>query len=179
MRLMSLVRLSIALVTCACDTSSGGSSSPTDSGTGSMGSGGAGQVDPCTLLSDAQVESVLPGHDAGMVAHAGPSLIDGVNAYQCSYANANVEVFSVVLNIAVDQAHFVKIEPDWSGLAGATIGQDVAVGDRGYLYGEADDLKLTATRGLTVIDLELLATKASDRSAPLVAAGQAVAAKVR
>lgn len=54
-----------------------------------------GPLDPCTFLTRQQVETVLPGHDGGMVIHSGGSLVAGVDAYQCFYSNQAADVFTV------------------------------------------------------------------------------------
>ena len=144
----------------------GSSSSPTASATV--------QIEPCKLLTKEQVATVLPNHDGGSVAHAGPSLIPGVSAYQCSYLNPDMGLFTVILNVAVDQERFADIKPSFS----MTTVTKVPVADGGWMRGDSDDFKLTAAKGLTVIDLELMAPGADKKSAALVALGQAVAAKL-
>jgi hypothetical protein len=124
--------------------------------------------DPCKLLTKAQVETVLPHNDGGMVVHSGGSLIAGVDAYQCSYSNDAADVFTVVLNVTVDDQHFDKIRPHFE----ADEATKVPVGAGGWLRGDPNDLKLTAVRGRTVLDLELLATDAKAKGPALVALAQ-------
>lgn len=130
--------------------------------------------DPCKLLTKAQVETVLPHNDGGMVVHSGGSLIAGVDAYQCSYANDAADVFTVVLNIAADDQHFDKIRPHFDADDAAR----VPVGEGGWLRGDPNDLKLTAVKGRTVLDLELLATGAKAKGPALIALAQAVIARL-
>ena len=130
--------------------------------------------DPCTLLTKAQVETVLPRNDGGMVVHSGGSLIAGVDAYQCSYSNDQADVFTVVLNVAVDDQHFDKIRPHFD----ADEVTRVPVGDGAWLRGDPNDLKLTAVKGRTVLDLELLATDAKAKGPELVALAQAAIARL-
>jgi hypothetical protein len=103
-----------------------------------------------------------------MVVHFGGSLIAGVDVYQCSYANDAADVFTVVLNVAVDDQHFDKIRPHFD----ADEATKVPVGEGGWLRGDPNDLKLTAVRGRTVLDLELLATDAKAKGPALVALAQ-------
>jgi hypothetical protein len=56
--------------------------------------------------------------------------------------------------------------------------RQVAVGDGGWLRGEDDDVKLTAIKGRTVIDLELMAPHARDKADALVELARVVAAKL-
>jgi len=132
------------------------------------------QIDPCTLLTRAQVATVLPNHDGGVVAHAGPALIQGVNAYQCSYADKEFNLLTVILNVAVDDKRFAEIRP------GSTITDEkqVPVADGGWVRGDPNDMKLTAVKGRTVIDLELMAPGAGGKIAALVALANAVAGKL-
>ena len=132
------------------------------------------QIDPCKLLNREQVATVLPDHDGGSVAHAGPALIEGVSAYQCSYLDKEFNLFTVILNVAVDDKRFADIKP------GSTITDEkkVAVADGGWIRGSPDDMKLTAVKSRTVIDLELMAPGAGGKAAALVALANAVAGKL-
>jgi hypothetical protein len=138
-------------------------------------SGGGGAVQPCQLLGAEQVATVLPGHDEGFVAKEGGSLIDGVDAYQCSYSNPDGDLLTVILNVAVDGERFEKIKP--SGFAMGSGARKLDVADGGWLRGEEDDMKATVLKGHTVIDLELLASDAGQRKDALVDLARAVAAK--
>ncbi len=68
-------------------------------------------MDPCALLSDAQVAEVLPGAKAGMNTHSGGSLIDGVDAYQCTWINDSADMLTVILNVARNAERFADIRP--------------------------------------------------------------------
>ena len=129
-------------------------------------------IEPCKLLSKEQVATVLPNHDGGFVAHAGGSLIKGVDAYQCSYSDPNDHIFTVVVNVAVDDKRFADIKPHFfSGEA-----TKVPVGEGGWLRGEPDDMKLTAVKGRAVLDLELLSPTAKQKEQALVALAKAAIA---
>jgi hypothetical protein len=129
-------------------------------------------LEPCKLLTRQQVETVLPQNDGGTVAHAGGSLISGVDAYQCSYMNEAVHIFTVIVNVAVDDRRFAEIRPHFD----AHEATRVAVGEGGWLRGEADDMKLTAVKGRSVLDLELLTPDAGTKSAALVTLARAAIA---
>jgi len=133
---------------------------------------GLGAIDPCKLLTRQQVETVLPKNDGGTVAHAGGSLIAGVDAYQCSYMNDAANIFTVIVNVAVDDRRFAQIRPHFA----ANEATRVAVGDGGWLRGEADDMKLTAVKGRSVLDLELLTPDAGTKSSALVTLARAALA---
>jgi hypothetical protein len=129
-------------------------------------------LDPCKLLSKAQVETVLPGNDGGEIAHSGGSLIAGVDAYQCSYTSKDIHIFTVIVNVAVDDRRFDEIKPHFmSGEA-----TKVPVGDGGWLRGEPDDMKLTAVKGRSMLDLELLSPDAGKKGSTLVTLAQAAIA---
>jgi len=132
------------------------------------------QLDPCKLLTREQVVTVLPNHDGGSVTHSGPALIQGVSAYQCSYLDKEFNLFTVILNVAVDDKRFADIKP------GSTVTdeQAVPVADGGWIRGSPDDMKLTAVKGRTVIDLELMAPGADGKTAALVALASAIAGKL-
>jgi hypothetical protein len=129
----------------------------------------APSLDPCKLLTKEQVATVLPNNDGGEIAHAGGSLIAGVDAYQCSYLDPKANVFSVVVNIAVDDQRFAKVRPHFA----SNEATKVPVGEGGWLRGEPDDMKLTAVKGRTVLDLELLAPTAGQKGPALVVLAQA------
>jgi hypothetical protein len=131
-------------------------------------------LDPCKLLTRAQVETVLPKHDGGTVAHAGGSLIRGVDAYQCSYMNEDVHIFTVIVNVAVDDRRFADIRPHFLSNEATR----VAVGEGGWLRGEPDDMKLTAVKGRSVLDLELLSPDAGTKRDALVALARAAIARL-
>jgi hypothetical protein len=151
-------------------------------GAGSAGSTGkvsgeapAAGIQPCKLLTAEQVATVLPNHDGGMVAHAGGSLIKGVDAYQCSYSNAVPNIFTVVLNVAVDDERFKEIKPSRSFHSDD---KKIDAGDAGWVYGSDDDMKVEVLKGRTVIDLELLAPRARGKSDALVGLARAVAQQI-
>jgi len=135
---------------------------------------GLRSLDPCKLLTREQVESVLPKNDGGTVAHSGGSLIRGVAASQCSYMNDAANIFTVIVNVAVDDRRFSAIRPHFS----ASEATRVAVGEGGWLRGEADDMKLTAVKGRSVLDLDLMAPDAGTKSSALVTLARAAIARL-
>ena len=129
-------------------------------------------LDPCKLLSAAEVAMALPKNDGGEIEHAGGSLVKGIDAYQCSYTSPDVHIFTVVVNIAADDKLFADLKPHFfRGEA-----TEVPVGTAGWLRGEPDDMKLTAIKGRTRLDLELLAPDAKVKGPVLVKLGQAAMA---
>jgi hypothetical protein len=130
-------------------------------------------IAPCELLTDEQVATVLPNHEPGDVDHAGPSLIDGINAYQCSYLDEEVNMLTVVVNVASTDELFAEIKPTMWGDNDA---QKISVGDGGWIRGEDDDMKVTVMKGRAVLDLELMAPGAKGKSAALVELAKAAAA---
>ena len=157
----------ISLLIVACGNSSKDSKSERSNSTG---------IAPCELLTPDQLETILPGHDEGFVAHAGGSLIKGVDSYQCSYSADNGGLFTVILTVAVDDKRFEKIKPDhWL----YSKDRKVNVGAGGWLFGEEDDMKLKAVKGHTVIKLELLANNAKDKADALIELASAIAQKIK
>jgi hypothetical protein len=159
----------------------GGNDPPGDPGPGAVTAQEApAKIQPCELLSDDQVETVLAEHDEGSVIKGGGSLIDGVDSYQCSYSNENGDLLTLVLTVAPDDERFSQIEPNPSTrreMYPDTF-RDVQVGDRGWVSGAADDMKVTAIKGHSVIDLELLASDAGEKADALVALASAVADRI-
>jgi hypothetical protein len=136
---------------------------------------GAADLKPCQLLTADQVTTVLPGHDEGFVAHAGGSLVEGVDAYQCSYTDSTSNILTVVVNRAADDARFETIKPDHVGEPDV---QKVGVADGGWVWGDDDDWKVQAVRGRSVIDIELMAPHAKQKSDQLVGIAGVVAAQL-
>lgn len=103
---------------CACAACGGGSPTP---GNVAQTSGAADDDDAfgiCRMLSADQVTSVLPGHDGGVVAHSGGSLMNGVDSYQCSYSSQYAGGFgllTLVVSVASTDEPFGQIKP--SGFA--------------------------------------------------------------
>jgi hypothetical protein len=141
----------------------------------------SGAIEPCGLLSAAQVATVLTDADDGFVAKAGGSLIDGVDSYQCSYSNPEADLFTVIVTVAVDDERFEDIERDPSiqrDIYSDTF-REVDVGDSAWLAGTPDDTKLTAIVGRAVVDLNLMTADAGKKADALVALGNAVVSRIR
>lgn len=134
-----------------------------------------GDLKPCELLTLAQVATVLPNSAPGWVAASGASLIPGVKSYQCTYINPATHGLTVIVTAAEDDAAFAKIAPSESRHEDD---KPAAIGDRGWVFGEADDLKVAAVKGRTLIDLELTAPGAGQKADALVELARAVAKKV-
>jgi hypothetical protein len=134
-----------------------------------------GDIKPCELLTPAQVATVLPKFAPGWVAANGESLITGVKSYQCSYIDPATNGLTVIVTVAVDDAAFEKIAPSKSMHEDH---RQVVIGDRGWVFGEEDDLKVAAVKGRTLIDLELMAPGAGRKADALVELARAVAKKV-
>ena len=131
--------------------------------------------EPCKLLSMAQVATVLPKSAPGWVAANGESLIPGVKSYQCSYIDPAMSGLTVIVTVAENDAAFEKIAPSKSRHEDH---RGVDVGDRGWVFGEPDDLKLAAVKGRTLVDLELTAPGAAAKADALVELARAVAKQV-
>jgi len=117
---------------------------------------------PCELFTSEQVSTVLPGHDEGFTAKSGGSLMKGVDSYQCSYTNDNTDLFTVIVHVAANEERFSWIKPD------LTLGTKIKLGDGGCLISESDELKLEASKGLKVIELDLIAPGAKEKSDALI-----------
>lgn len=180
-----MLRLGISVVfLCLSFAACGGGSgdgAETEGTAASESSGASAGIEPCDLLSAGQVATVLTDADEGFVAKAGGSLIEGVDSYQCSYSNPDTDLFTLILTVAVDDERFEDIEPNPSTRRDMFPDsfREVDVGDRGWVSGQPDDMKLTAIQGRTVIDLELMASDAGEKTEALTALGATVASQVR
>ena len=135
-------------------------------------------LDVCNLLSSEQVSTVLPGHDEGTIALSGGSLLKGVDAYQCSYAavaDNDVRLLTVVLNVASTDELFAEIKP--TGWVHEN-DEAISLGDGGWSRGEKENWKITVMKGRTVIDLELIAPTAQERSAQLLELAGIIVGKI-
>lgn len=139
-----------------------------------LAAAGPGDIKPCELLTPAQVATVLP-ESKPYVAANGESLLKGVKSYQCSYSDPAINLLTVIVTVAADDAAFEKIAPSKSRHEDH---RPVAIGDRGWVFGEEDDLKVAAVKGRTLIDLELMAPGAGRKADALVELARAVAKKI-
>jgi hypothetical protein len=174
---VSVVIVSLSFTACGGGNSGGAES---EKGVASESPSGSTGIAPCELLSADQVATVLANSDEGFVAKAGGSLIEGVDSYQCSYSNPDTDLFTVILTVAVDDERFEDIEPNPSTRRDMFPDsfREVDVGDRGWVSGQPDDMKLTAIQGRTVIDLELMASDAGEKTDALIALGVAIASQL-
>ncbi|HSD62922.1 MAG TPA: hypothetical protein VLB50_03960 [Ignavibacteriaceae bacterium] len=118
---------------------------------------------PCELLTSEQVETVLPGHDEGYTALSGGSLMKGVDSYQCSYANEKTDILTVIVHVAADKDKFDWIKPQPSSSE-----TEIKIGDGGWLSSEPNELRLEASKGLKVIELNLMADDAQTKTDALI-----------
>ncbi len=144
-------------------------------GTGAATAGASHGMDPCKLLTESQVRTVVPDLAGSMVTSHGESLLKNVEVYQCSHVNTNAEGLHVIVSIAEDDASFSRLEGDESRYESAT---KLDIGDAAWLYPKEDGLGVTVHKGRTVIDLHLNTKDATQKAAPLTELARAVTAKV-
>ncbi len=118
---------------------------------------------------------MLADPDEGMAVKTGGSMIEGVDAYQCSYSNANHDLLTVTVHVATDNTLFTEIEPrrPMSELYDEI--REIEVGDGGWLYGDPTEMKLTAGQGNSVIELELMTADAGELGDALIELGNTIA----
>jgi hypothetical protein len=148
----------------------------TEASSSQASSASGGSIQPCKLLTAAQVATAIPNPSAGFVANAGGSLIEGVDAYQCSYTNDAANVLTVILNVAVDDARFEKIKPSPSLHSDH---REIGIGDAAWLYGDENDAKVEVVKGRTIIDLELRAPGATGKSEALMELARLVVQQIQ
>ena len=110
----------------------------------------------CQMLTDEQVDTVLTDHDGGEVAHAGGSMMEGVDSYQCSYTSDTDDGYSVlalVVSVASSPELLARIRP-----SNFLYGEDdrVDIADGAFVNDKMDgELGITVIKGLHKIDLDL------------------------
>ena len=173
LRIRAPVALLISVLVLECG---GGEETPSISISATSSSNGANAaIAPCDLLTVEQVSTVLTDSDEGMAVKTGGSMTEGVDAYQCSYSNGNLDLLTVTVHVATDQMRFTEIEPrrPLSELYDEI--REIEVGDGGWLYGDPTEMKLTASQGDAVIALLLMSANASEHGDAIVALGDAIA----
>jgi hypothetical protein len=138
-------------------------------------SGSHHAIEPCRLASAEQVGKVLPNHDGGSVMFSGGSLVKGIDVYQCSYVNPATDLLTVIVNVAADKERFDSIRKTGSYHSEH---KTVSIADAAWVWGEDNDMKVQVEKGRAILDLELMAKGAKDRSDALVDLARTVAAKL-
>jgi len=128
----------------------------------------SGDIVPCELLTVKQVETVLPGTDEGYTASSGGSLMKGVDSYQCSYSDEAYNLFSVIVHIAATKDDFDWIKPKKDVIESYKDFRKLDIGDGGWLYGESNEMKVRASKGFAVIELNLSLENAGEKGDALV-----------
>jgi len=103
------------------------------------------RLEPCKLLTEAQVKSVVPDLAGSMVASNGESLMKTVETYQCSHINASAEGLLVIVNIAADAASFNQIKGNERQVDAP---KKLDIGDASWLYPKDGGLAVTVHRGV-------------------------------
>ncbi|MBM5812973.1 MAG: hypothetical protein FJ191_13595 [Gammaproteobacteria bacterium] len=133
----------------------------------------------CRMLSTAQVASVLPDSDDGMVASDGGSLIEGVDSYQCSYTaihGTDLGLLTVIVTVAPNDELFEKIR-----VTGFAFDDDdaVAVGDSAWKKDDsADEFEVVANKGRSVLRLGLMSADARSKADQMLDLARVVAGKL-
>jgi len=134
---------------------------------------------PCELLTLEQVKTVLPGSSEGYTAASGGSLMKGVDSYQCSYTNDKLNLFTVIVHIAVTGEDFNWIKPKDSIRDSYEDARELNIGDGGWLYGKPDDMKVKVAKGYTVVELELMSDNAKEKENALVELASILIEKIK
>jgi hypothetical protein len=137
--------------------------------------GTSARVQPCKLLTDAQVRTVVPDLQGSFVAASGESLTKGVESYQCSYVNPAAQGLLVILTVAADDEHVKQIRGAVGSYADA---EKLDIGDAAWLFVRDENLNVTVHKQRTVIELKLNTDRAKQQSKALTELARAVAAKL-
>jgi len=137
--------------------------------------------DTCSLLSQEQVGTVIPGNDGGKERDASEAaLFKDVEMGHCSYMHIegmDFEFLDLIIYRTSSDEGFEQI--DISGRAhNATVG-DLGIGDVSY-FDEIDDstIKVAASIGRTVFELKLNSQDAPAKSEQLTELARIVAGKL-
>ncbi len=171
-----LIILSVAGMVWISCTGSGAWTPPTAAVQKNSDAPRAEGIQPCKILTSAQVAMVLPNHDNGMVTDSGDSIMKGVKSYGCSYVNQNANLLTVVISIAENAERFSWISPSEGSHRND---RKIEVGDHGWVYGDSNDLKAEVVQGLAVIDLKLVAPGAQAKSVEMIELARVIARAFR
>jgi hypothetical protein len=148
---------------------------PKEAGVTGSSQGTPARIEPCKLLTDEQVRTVVPDLTGSFVAASGEPLAKGVESYQCSYVNAAAKGLLVILTVAADDERFRQIRDSAGRSADA---QRLDIGDAAWLYFKDGHLNVTVHKKRTAIDLTLDTDGAKQQSKALTELARVVAVKV-
>ena len=134
----------------------------------------SGSLEPCKLLTDAQVRTVLPDLADSSDMSTGNSLVKTIQSYQCSHVSTNgAGLLIVIVNIASTQDSFESLKGSSEPPDGA---RKVDIGDAAWVFPDEAKLEVVVLKGRAVIHLD---TKdATQKSRELVELARIVAGKV-
>lgn len=156
-----------------------------DDGAGKSGNGGAVAADEvdsfgiCRMLTNEQVAAVLADHDGGEVVHAGGSMMEGVDSYQCSYtseANGQYSVLTLVVSVASSPELLAKIRPN-DFLYGEDDRPEIA--DGAFINEKIEgEMGITVIKGMNKVDVDLSSNDAHSRRKEMIELAAIVADKL-
>jgi len=141
--------------------------------------------DTCSLLSQAQVDTVLPGNNGGMERDTSEALLlKDVEMGHCSYLHAqdmdqdmDIQFLDLVISTASSDESFEQI--DIGSRARDDSVRKLDIGDISFLSNIDDNwIKVSFSKGRTVIDLSLNANDAPAKSEQLIGLARIVAGKL-
>ena len=141
--------------------------------------GGDAPWQACSLLTDEQVATVVPGHDGGHDQDTSEaSLLKDVSMEHCKYYHGGPEglvMLDVIVYRASSDDGFEQIAvSEW----GHSSDKKLDIGDVSFLEDAGGTWIATASKGRTVLELRLTADDAEAKSEQLVELARAVAAKL-
>jgi hypothetical protein len=164
----------LALLTVACGSNDVGAqrtAHPRDASQGASQS-----LQPCKLLTDAQVRTVLPDLADSSDMSTGNALVKTIQSYQCSHVSTNAAgMLIVIINSATNAESFSSLKESNKPPDDA---KKVDIADGGWVYPKDNGLEVLVLKGRAVIHLDLDAKDAAQKSQELVELARIVAAKV-
>lgn len=167
----------VAVSLCAC----GGNAAPAKGAPQSASATSETPSRVCSLLTDAQVATVVPGHGGGHDEDTSEAaLLKDVTIEHCKYYHVegtDLQMLDVLIYKASSDEGFKDINiGKWAHEGGD---RSLDVGDLGYLMVLPDQgLMATASKDHTVFELKLISADAAARSEQLVELARVVAGKL-
>lgn len=167
-------------VLCLC-AACGGGDAPAKATQQASGDSGDSPSQACSLLTDAQAATVVPGHDGGHDQDTSEaSMLTDVTIGHCKYYHVegtNLRWLDVLVYKASSDKGFESIKIGKWAHHGSSRSLDI--GDIGFLLDLSDtSIMATASKGRTVFELKLNSPDAAARSGQLIELARIVAAKL-
>jgi hypothetical protein len=159
----------------SCGGENAGAASEADETASAAAEPSGQKIEPCQMLTDDQVATVVAGA-TGMTVSSGGSLLAEMDDYQCTWVNTDTHSLILIVHQAHSDSSFALVRPDPARFAEA---RTVSVGDGGWFRTNPQgNPEVTATKGRSLIILELDSPDKTARTEALIELARAVAARL-